>query len=215
MQLELKDLGICLQKLIKDSGKTLDTISKESGVSLATLSRASRNERGMQPQTARKLNKYFKVPYFVGYQDKDGTLIPSPKQVNKSANIYNVGDTVMSYYDHEYYNVQEIKYIKYDWHYYIGNEWVAEEYLELAPVVKANIEEPVTPTPTPTPMELTEDHPMVQHILTLISKQNDSINSISTTLEYILSMINGLTEKNSKPTLFTLVDKILDLLRGE
>lgn len=213
MNIALEDLGKCLQKLIKDSGKTLDTISKESGVSLATLSRSARGERGMQPQTARKLNKYFKVPYFVGYQDKNGTLTLSPKQVNKSANAYNIGDTVMSYYDHEYYNVQEIKYIKYDWHYLIGNDWIAEEYLELAPVVEAK------PTPTesvkPTPVELTEDHPIVQHLLTLINKQNDSINSISTTLEYILSMINSLSEKNDKPTLFTLVDKILDLLKGE
>ena len=133
MQININDLPELLTDLIKKSGKTKQQIQDAVGLSNSTLSRLCNRRHGMQKSTAKVLNDYFEVPYFVNYQIKDGVCVHSDVIVqNNKRNKFNPGDTVMNLFNRNIFMVTEIKFNKatQEWMYKHNNEWVEELYIK-------------------------------------------------------------------------------------
>lgn len=133
MQININDLPELLTDLIKKSGKTKQAIQDAVGLSNSTLSRLCNRRHGMQKSTAKVLNDYFEVPYFVSYQIKDGICVHSDViTLNNRRNKFNPGDTVMNLFNRETFMVTEIKFnkTKQEWMYLLNNQWIEELYIK-------------------------------------------------------------------------------------
>lgn len=133
MQIKVNDLPELLTELINKSGKLRQQIQKETKLSNSTLARICNRTHGMQKNTAKILNDYFEVPYFISYQIKNGVCVHSNIiKPNKNANKFNPGDNVMNLFNKNIFMVTDVKFNKVtqEWLYKYNNEWVEEFYLK-------------------------------------------------------------------------------------
>lgn len=140
MKIEINNLPELLADLIKKSGKTRQEIQKDTNLSNSTLTRLCSRTHGMQKHTAKVLNDYFEVPYFINYQIKNGVCVHSNIiKLNKQANKFNPGDNVLNLFNKNIFIITDIVFnkSKQEWMYKYHNEWIEEFYLK-----EINLEEP-------------------------------------------------------------------------
>lgn len=133
MEIKINDLPELLTELIKKSGKTKQQIQRDVNLSNSTLSRLCNRHHGMQKSTAKILNDYFEVPYFVSYQIINGTCVHSNVIVpNNKGNKYKPGINVMNLFNRNIFIVTDVKFNKatQEWMYKYNNEWIEEYYLK-------------------------------------------------------------------------------------